>query len=117
MPYSFGMMEDEERREKDTFLDRVIAIIDFSNIEKLLWKMYKNKLGRDPIPPLILFKTFPLESWYGLSYVEVVEEIHDRRSFERFVGEEARNHHVDDTTLLKFRKRVHYHAIYTPSME
>jgi len=98
MQYSFGMMEDRERWQKDTFLDRVNDIIDFSNIEKLLQKMYTSDLGRAPIPPLILFKTLLLESWYGLSDVEVVEEIHDLRSFERFVGEEVRNYHVDDTT-------------------
>jgi IS5 family transposase len=117
MQYSFGMMEDRERRQKDTFLDRVNEIIDFTNIEKLLQKMYTSELGRDPIPPLILFKTLLLESWYGLSDVEVVEEIHDRRSFERFVGEEVRNYHVDDTTLVKFRKRMRDHAIYVSAIE
>jgi transposase, IS5 family len=117
MQYSFGMMEDRERRQKDTFLDRVNEIIDFSNIDKLLQKMYPSDLGRDPIPPLILFKTLLLESWYGLSDVEVVEEIHDRRSFERFVGEEVRNYHVDDTTLVKFRKRMRDHAIYVSAIE
>ncbi|MGD0174870.1 MAG: IS5 family transposase [Anaerolineales bacterium] len=112
MQITFGMMEDRERRQKDTFLDRVNEIIDFSEIEKLLDTLYKNEAGRNPIPPLILFKTLLLESWYGLSDVEVVEEIHDRRSFERFVGEEVRKYHVDDTTLVKFRKRMRDHAIY-----
>jgi transposase, IS5 family len=117
MQYTFGMMEDRERRQKDSFLDRVNTIIDFSKIEKLLQTMYKNDLGRNPIPPLILFKTLLLESWYGLSDVEVVEEIHDRRSFERFVGEDVRKYHVDDTTLVKFRKRMRDHAIYISVME
>lgn len=117
MQYTFGMMEDQERRQKDTFLDHVNRIIDFTEIEKLLEKMYRGKLGRDPIPPLILFKTLLLESWYGLSDVEVVEEIHDRRSFERFVGEEVRKYHVDDTTLVKFRQRMRERAIYQKAME
>jgi transposase, IS5 family len=112
MQFTFGMMEDRERRQKDSFLDRVNEIIDFSEIEKLLNTLYKNEAGRNPIPPLILFKTLLLESWYGLSDVEVVEEIHDRRSFERFVGEEVRKYHVDDTTLVKFRKRMRDHGIH-----
>jgi IS5 family transposase len=112
MQFTFGMMEDRERRQKDSFLDRVNEIIDFSEIEKLLKTLYKNEAGRNPIPPLILFKTLLLESWYDLSDVEVVEEIHDRRSFERFVGEEVRKYHVDDTTLVKFRKRMRDHGIH-----
>jgi IS5 family transposase len=47
-----------------------------------------------------------LEAWYRLSDVQVVEEIHDRRSFERFVGEDVRKYHMDDTTLVKFRNRM-----------
>src|SRR4030042_1902279 len=106
MQFTFGMMEDRERRHKDSFLDRVNEIIDFSEIEKLLKTLYKNEAGRNPIPPLILFKTLLLESWYGLSDVEVVEEIHDRRSFERFGGEEVRKYHVEAKNLVKFRKRM-----------
>jgi len=40
------------------------------------------------------------------SDVQVVEEIHDRRSFERFIGEGVRTYHLDDTTLAKFRNRI-----------
>jgi IS5 family transposase len=114
MQITFGMMEDRERRQKESFLDRVNEIIDFSEINQLLNTLYKNEAGRNPIPPLLLFKTLLLESWYGLSDVEAVEEIHDRRSFERFVGEEVRKYHVDDTTLVKFRERMRDHQIYEP---
>jgi IS5 family transposase len=117
MQFTFGMLEDRERRQKESFLDRVNQIIDFSEIEKLLKTLYRNEAGRTPIPPLILFKTLRLESWYGLSDVEVVEEIHDRRSFERFVGEEVRKYHVDDTTLVKFRKRMRDHGIQEKVLE
>jgi transposase, IS5 family len=47
-----------------------------------------------------------LERWYGLSDVKVVEEVHDRRSFERFIGQEVRQYHVDDSTLVRFRERI-----------
>jgi transposase, IS5 family len=105
---SFGMYEDQNRRMKKTMLEEVEKVLDFSVIEKLLLGMYvgPGQVGRPPIPPLILFKALLLESWYGLSDVEVVQEIHDRRSFERFVGEEIRKYHVDDTTLVKFRERL-----------
>lgn len=105
MQVTFGMLDDQFRRKKDSMLDDVAKIIDFDRIEKILLKTYKGN-GRPPIPPVILFKTLLLESWYGLSDVEVVEEIHDRRSFERFVGERVRGYHLDDTTLVKFRERL-----------
>ncbi len=106
MQPAFGMIEDQNRRQKATMLDDVMEVIDFSSIEKLLLKMYKGKTGRPPIPPLMLFKALLLESWYGLSDVEVVQEIHDRRSFERFIGMDVRQYHLDDTTLVKFRERL-----------
>ena len=106
MQISFGMYEDKNRRLKKTMLEEVDKVLDFPKIEKLLMEMYRGATGRPPIPPLILFKCLLLESWYGLSDVEVVQEIHDRRSFERFVGEGVREYHVDDTTLVKFRERL-----------
>tara|TARA_B100000315_G_scaffold34556_1_gene29244 strand:+ start:1888 stop:2568 length:681 start_codon:yes stop_codon:yes gene_type:complete len=87
-------------------LDHVGDVIDFSKLENLLLKMYRGHTGRPPIPPLMLFKALLLESWYGLSDVEVVQVIHDRRSFERFIGEGIRQYHLDDTTLVKFRGRL-----------
>lgn len=106
MQPTFGMIDDEARRKKITMLDEIAEVIDFRRIEKLLIKMYNRKKGRPPIPPLMLFKALLLESWYELSDVQVVQEIHDRRSFERFIGPEIRNYHLDDTTLVKFRNRL-----------
>jgi len=105
MQPTFGMLEDQARRKKKSMLDEIGKVIDFRRIEKLLLKMYKGG-GRPPIPPVMLFKTLLPESWYGLSDVQVVEEIHDRRSFERFIGEGVRKYHLDDTTLVKFRNRI-----------
>jgi transposase, IS5 family len=92
--------------KKKTMLDEVETLIDFRAIEKLLNKQYDRKMGRPAIPPLMLFKMLLLERWYGLSDVKVVEEVHDRRSFERFIGQEVRQYHVDDSTLVRFRERI-----------
>jgi len=101
----FGMLEDHARRKKESMLDEIGKVMDFRRIEKLLLKMY-NGGGRPPIPPVMLFKALLPESWYGLSDVQVVEEIHDRRGFERFISEGVRRYHLDDTTLVKFRNRL-----------
>ena len=71
MQMTFGMYEDENRRKKATMLDKVGDVIDFSKLENLLLKMYRGHTGRPPIPPLMLFKALLLESWYGLSDVEL----------------------------------------------
>jgi IS5 family transposase len=105
MQMTFGMHEDRERHQKKTMLDEIAQFIDFRKIDQILKGMYTNE-GRPPIPPMILFKTLLLEAWYRLSDVQVVEEIHDRRSFEWFVGEDVRKYYVDDTPLVKFRNRM-----------
>jgi IS5 family transposase len=110
MQMTFGMYEDQDRRQKKTMLDEILQVIDFGKIERILQDMYTNE-GRPPIPPLILFKILLLEAWYRLSDVQVVEEIHDRRSFERFVGKEVRKYYLDDTTLVKFRNRMRAHQV------
>jgi len=103
---TFGMQEDNLMRKKETMLDRIDQIIDFDPIGALLKTLYDRQMGRPAIPPVMLFKMLLLEQWYGLSDVRVVEEVHDRRSFERFVGQDIRRSHVDDTTLVKFRGRI-----------
>jgi transposase len=105
---TFGMQEDDLMRKKETMLDRIDQIIDFRPIETLLESVYDRQTGRPAIPPVKLFKMLLLEQWYGLSDVRVVEEVHDRRSFERFVGQDIRRYHVDDTTLVKFRERIRH---------
>ena len=108
---SFGMLDDRIRPQKRTMLEEINAMIDFAPIERLLETMYSKTQGRPAIPPIMLFKMLLLEQWYGLSDVEVVLEVHDRRSFERFVGEDVRNYTVDDSTLVVFRQRMRTHKV------
>lgn len=83
MQISFGMFVDRDLHQKKTILEEIIQVIDFGKMDQILQGMYTNE-GRPPIPPIILFKTLLLEAWYRLSDVQLVEEIHNRRSFERF---------------------------------
>jgi transposase, IS5 family len=103
---TFGEYDDQVRRKKQSMLDEIDRLIDYRPIEAMLNRMYRGSRGRPPIPPLMLFKALLLEQWYGLSDVEVVQEIHDRRSFERFVGHTVRDYLLDDSTLVRFRQRL-----------
>jgi len=41
MQPTFGMLEDQARRKKESMLDEIGKVMDFRRIEKLLFKMYK----------------------------------------------------------------------------
>lgn len=94
------------RPRKECVLDEIDKLVDWHPIEKRLEKMYSRDRGRTAISPLGMFKLLLLEYFYDLSDVRVVEELRDRRSFERFCGIDLLAHAVDDTTLVKFRERL-----------
>lgn len=94
------------RPRKECMLDEIDELVNWEPIEKRLLKMYSKCKGRPAIPPLGMFKLLLLEYFYDLSDVRVVQELHDRRSFERFCGIDLLEHRVDDTTMVKFRERI-----------
>jgi len=49
---TFGQLDDQIRRKKQSMLDDVNNVISFKRVEKLLLKMYKGG-GRPPIPPVM----------------------------------------------------------------
>ena len=56
MQFTFGMLEDHERRKKAAMLGEASQIVDFRRFENLLLKMYEQG-GRPPLPPLMPFET------------------------------------------------------------
>lgn len=94
------------RPQKECVLDEIDALVDWEPILRRLEKMYRKDRGRPAIPPLGMFKLLLLEYFYDISDVRVVEELRDRRSFERFCGIDLLENEVDDTTLVKFRERL-----------
>ena len=94
------------RPRKECMLDEIDELVNWEPIEKRLLKMYSKSKGRPAIPPLGMFKLLLLEYFYDLSDVRVVQELRDRRSFERFCSIDLLEHRVDDTTMVKFRERI-----------
>jgi IS5 family transposase len=93
-------------KPKRGMLDEINKLIDWRKANWQLERMYKRDKGRPAIPPLGMFKLLLLEQFYNLSDVRVVEELHDRLSFQRFTGIDIYEHDVDDTSLVKFRQRL-----------
>jgi transposase, IS5 family len=94
------------RQRKEGMLEEIDKIVDWQPIERMLRKMYSKNTGRPAIAPLGMFKLLLVEYFYDLSDVKVVEELHDRRSFERFCDIDLTEHQVDDSSLVRFRKRL-----------
>jgi len=103
---TFGMMEDAELPQAYPDLDKINAIIDWQPIEKEATALYARDFGRPAIPPLVMIKIVFLQHFYDLNDVQVSRDIHDRRSFERFLGPDVRRYVIDDSSVARFRARL-----------
>ena len=103
---TWGQFEAERRVPEDHFLMRINELIDLSPIEKALWEVYSDGMGRPAYPPLVLFKILLLQRFYNLSDVQVVEQLRYNFLFMRFVGLTLSDNPPDDTTIVRFRDRI-----------
>jgi IS5 family transposase len=84
-------------------LERIAALIDWSEVEKLARQVRKGETGRPPHDPLAMVKALLLQQWYGLSDPGLEEALLDRVSFRRFCGFVLDGTTPDETTLCRFR--------------
>lgn len=99
----------EQRKNSNTFLDKIHQIIDFREIGKILKKNYKKRAsadGRPAYPPLPMFKLLLLQRWYGLSDPGLEEALNDRISFIRFSGFSLTSSLPDHSTICRFRNTL-----------
>ena len=99
-----------KNRRQATFLDGVIAIIDWKRIEKVLTRGLgrSNEItaGAKAYPAIQMFKILLLQQWYGLSDQETEYAMLDRISFIRFVGLSLEEPVPDHTTICRFRNTL-----------
>jgi len=62
--------------------------------------------GERPIDPLVMLKALMLQKWYNLSDPQLEDLLLDRISFRRFVGLSQQDPTPDETTFVKFRRRL-----------
>jgi IS5 family transposase len=99
----------DQRGHTNTFLDKIDALIDWKNIEKVFSKKYKkgpSADGRPPYPALPMFKLLLLQRWYGLSDPGLEEAVKDRISFIRFSGFSISSALPDHSTICRFRNAL-----------
>lgn len=96
-----GLIADRVKRSQ---LDRILEIIDWSAVERLVEEIYSSPRGRPAYPPLVLVRASLLAQWYSLSDPQLEEALGDRLSFRRFVGLSLEDQTPDHVTLWRFRQ-------------
>lgn len=104
MSFADGLLADGAGANE--LLDRVVRLVDWSEVEALLSPIYGGRMGAPAYPALALFRALLLQQWYGLSDPQLEENLADRLSFRRFVGFSLSERMPDHATLWRFRERL-----------
>lgn len=86
-----------------TSLDELAALVDWSELDRLLAGISASAKGEQSWPPLALFRALLLATWYDLSDVRLAEAVDDRASFRRFCGFAAHEATPERTAFVRFR--------------
>lgn len=91
-------------------LERLSAVVDFEQFRgplvAALRRGPRNKGGRPPFDPVLMFKILVLQALYSLSDEATEFQIKDRLSFQRFLGVGLEGTVPDATTVWLFRERL-----------
>ena len=84
-------------------LDEVAALVDWSELDRVLADISASAKGEPGWPPLALFRALLLATWHDLSDVRLAEALDDRASFRRFCGFSAHEPTPERTAFVRFR--------------
>ena len=96
---------------RQTSLDELGALIDWSLADKLLAPLYPAPKGEKAWPPLAMFKALVLATWYDLSDGALSEALSDRASFRRYCGFARDEETPERTAFVRFRRRLVAHGL------
>ena len=102
-----GVFRFGPKAERQTSLDELGALIDWSLADSVLALLYPAAKGEKAWPPLAMFKALLLATWYDLSDVALA----NRASFRRvcgFAGDEAT---PERTAFVRFRRALVAHGL------
>lgn len=109
-----GLIGHHEALEE---LDDVEALIDWSEIERLLKDIHNKSRGVLAWPPLMMFKALLLQSWYRLSDPALEKQLARDLLFRRFIQLGLSEGVPDHTTLWRFRNRLEKTGLYERLLE
>lgn len=93
-------------------LDDTEALLEWSNIEKLLSSIYDSKTGRPSYPLLTLFRSLLLGVWYRLSDVQLAQCLYRDLLFRKFCHLELSSDVPEASTLGRFRNKLVEHDLW-----
>lgn len=97
---------NRRERKRVKKLEMMSALIDWRRIDQILAPISSAQRGAEGYPPICLFKALLLAGWNGLSDPRLEDELYDRSSFQHFCGIPAGEETPDETTFVKFRKKL-----------
>jgi transposase, IS5 family len=94
-------------KRTQALLNQLNAAIDWELLATPIRAVYRNDDGGSPAEPVaMMVKILMLQKWFNLSDPQAEEQLNDRMSFRRFVGLRGEELSPDETTIVKFRKRL-----------
>jgi len=93
-------------------LDEAEAVIDWSELERLMSSIYGSKTGRPSYPLLTLFRSLLLGIWYRLSDEQLAACLFRDLLFRKFCRLELDGSVPDGTTLGRFRAKLVEHDLW-----
>jgi transposase, IS5 family len=94
-------------KRTQALLNQLNAAIDWELLAKPIRAVYRNDDGGSPAEPVVMMvKILMLQKWFNLSDPQAEEQLNDRMSFRRFAGLRGEELSPDETTIVKFRKRL-----------
>src|SRR5512133_1783802 len=100
-----------QRAGRNSWMDEIDKLIDWSAGVKLLDGIYGSDEGRPSYPLLTYVKLLLLQQWYGLSDPGLEEAVDDRLSFRRFAGLPLDESVPDHSTIWRFRQELAAHGL------
>jgi IS5 family transposase len=87
-------------------LDDVHALINWLPLEQLLSSIHSKSRGEKAWPPIMMFKTLLLQSWYRLSYPRLEKQLARDLLFRRFVALDISESVSDHSSFWRFRQKL-----------
>lgn len=102
-----------KRTRADRFLDEMNRVVPWSELAEVVEPHYRPAgTGRPLTEVELLLRLHCLQLWYNLSDPGLEDAVHDRLSFQRFLGLDPLHQRVpDETTVLNFRRLLESHRL------
>jgi transposase, IS5 family len=106
----FTSKKRKTRREK--FLEEMEIAVPWDELESVIEPHYpKAGNGRQPYPLSTMLRVHVMQHWYNMSDPAMEDALYEIQSMRRFAGLTLSGPIPDETTILKFRRRLEKHKI------